>query len=671
MKKILLSFVLLLCGMTAAMAQEKKWDFSDVVPLGQRLYYKITDEANKIVYIVAGLEKPEGDLIIPATVINPDNSESYTVEGIGDRAFEACGYLTSVTFPTEATFTTIGVSTTMSFTFMECNSITSFVIPDNVTSIGGQAFRETGITSISIGTGVTMIPDDAFFWCHHLKKVVLPDNVTAIGEHAFSASGIKYVELGNAIADGLNPKAFGNGTGTYASSIDTIVINTVVPPTVDGSFDVTLANRCILYVPKDSKAAYKAADGWKDFRYILEKGEELVLHKITVDGYAPVEGARFTIDGFEYSSTNFSFNCAHDENFTVQVMIDNKAYGIQQVLFGSEDVTAQFDAEHKATLKAAADATLKFTYVQLVHPYDFTEAVPSGQTLYFKIIDALNHKVAVCNQSGGRSTSGFVTPGYDAATTPPSGNVVIPPTITHDEIEYAIEELDTLAFKSSYITSLTLHDGIKAIRASAVLDTYCGSGTKLTIPAQCKIIEYGAFRDCRYNAVNTGGAEIIQQYAFLFCPLTEIVTTSALKEFGADVCKNSALKTVELGENVEFVHTAAFSECYNLETVTVHAATPPYVGYSKTEPATGWRYFDASGKKLIVPWSSDHSVIEAYKNAEAWKLFGTIVEEDHTATALEETSIEPRAKSQKLIRNGQLFILRDGKTYTAEGAEVR
>jgi hypothetical protein len=39
--------------------------------------------------------------------------------------------------------------------------------------------------------------------------------------------------------------------------------------------------------------------------------------------------------------------------------------------------------------------------------------------------------------------------------------------------------------------------------------------------------------------------------------------------------------------------------------------------------------------------------------------------------ALEEVSQEPKAKSQKLIRDGQLYILRDGKTYNAQGAEIK
>ena len=39
--------------------------------------------------------------------------------------------------------------------------------------------------------------------------------------------------------------------------------------------------------------------------------------------------------------------------------------------------------------------------------------------------------------------------------------------------------------------------------------------------------------------------------------------------------------------------------------------------------------------------------------------------------ALDEICQEPTAKSQKLIKDGQFFILRDGKTFNAQGAEVK
>ena len=40
-------------------------------------------------------------------------------------------------------------------------------------------------------------------------------------------------------------------------------------------------------------------------------------------------------------------------------------------------------------------------------------------------------------------------------------------------------------------------------------------------------------------------------------------------------------------------------------------------------------------------------------------------------TAIDEISQETKAKSQKLIENGQLLIIRDGKTYNAQGALVK
>ena len=40
-------------------------------------------------------------------------------------------------------------------------------------------------------------------------------------------------------------------------------------------------------------------------------------------------------------------------------------------------------------------------------------------------------------------------------------------------------------------------------------------------------------------------------------------------------------------------------------------------------------------------------------------------------TAIDEISQETKAKSQKLIENGQLLIIRDGKTYNAHGALVK
>ena len=69
--------------------------------------------------------------------------------------------------------------------FKAKRTITSFVIPDNVTQIGSQAFMGcTALTDIDLGN-VQDISTKAFEGCTALTEVVIPPAVTNIGEHAF------------------------------------------------------------------------------------------------------------------------------------------------------------------------------------------------------------------------------------------------------------------------------------------------------------------------------------------------------------------------------------------------------------------------------------------------------------------------------------------------------
>ncbi len=137
-----------------------------------------------------------------------------------------------------------------------------------------------------------------------------------------------------------------------------------------------------------------------------------------------------------------------------------------------------------------------------------------------------------------------------------------------------------------------------------------------------------------------------------------------------NICKSSALTKVGLGENVEFVSSHAFSNCPNLATVTCLATTPPVVKYQPDgDEANSWEGFNPASATLYVPKSEGHTVLEAYKAANCWKLFGTIAEIPDTPTALDNT--EAAAKAVKRIVNGQLLILRGDKTYTVTGQEVK
>ena len=132
---------------------------------------------------------------------------SYTIdEGarfLHSGAFEYCS-LTSITIPDNVI--SIGGQA-----FHNCTLLTSITIPDSVTSIGGSAFENCkSLTSVTIGNGVTSIGDSAFSYCRLLTSITIPDSVTSIGQCAFyNCSSLTSVTIGNGVTS-IGGSAFEN-----------------------------------------------------------------------------------------------------------------------------------------------------------------------------------------------------------------------------------------------------------------------------------------------------------------------------------------------------------------------------------------------------------------------------------------------------------------------------
>ena len=121
---------------------------------------------------------------------------------------------------------------------------------------------------------------------------------------------------------------------------------------------------------------------------------------------------------------------------------------------------------------------------------------------------------------------------------------------------------------------------------------------------------------------------------------------------------NTEIHHVIIAANVTEIGEKAFQSCIAFESVTCNATTPPTLG------ETVFNGVNVSAIPLYVPEGS----VSAYKAAEQWQDFNIV---DPAPTAIGETNANANAKAVKILRDGQLYIIRDGKTYNILGNAVK
>ena len=127
-----------------------------------------------------------------------------SVTNIGKGAFSGCSSLSSVTIPNSVT--SIGESV-----FSNCSSLTAVEIPNSITSIGYSAFAGcSSLTAVEIPNSVTSIGWYAFYECTGLTSVTIPNSVTSIGHYAFTGcSSLISVTIPNSVTSIANYAFFG------------------------------------------------------------------------------------------------------------------------------------------------------------------------------------------------------------------------------------------------------------------------------------------------------------------------------------------------------------------------------------------------------------------------------------------------------------------------------
>ena len=132
---------------------------------------------------------------------------------LGNYVFYDCSGLTSLTIPS-------GVTSIGDSAFRGCSGLTSLTIPSRVTSIGNCAFSGcSGLTSLTIPSGVTSIGWCAFEGCSGLTSLTIPSGVTSIGEMAFyGCSGLTSLTIPSGVTS-IGEMAFYGCSGLTSLTI--------------------------------------------------------------------------------------------------------------------------------------------------------------------------------------------------------------------------------------------------------------------------------------------------------------------------------------------------------------------------------------------------------------------------------------------------------------------
>jgi hypothetical protein len=232
------------------------------------------------------------------------------------------------------------------------------------------------------------------------------------------------------------------------------------------------------------------------------------------------------------------------------------------------------------------------------------------------------------------------------------------------------------AFKNCYkLENLALPSQLEYIPYMAIAE--CVKLQSITIPATVTEIEDRAFENCRsiksiifegtapkqgpahYAAASGSSLWRIGSWAFYNChQLQDLTIPEGVTEIGDAAFYGCAyLEDMVLPSTIQEIGDNGFALCAKLKKIHVKAATPPTI-QAKT-------FFDVNRQ---IPVYVPDDAVEAYKDDPYWQEFD--IQGESKAPSAVDNIPSAVTNTQKIMRNGQLIILRDGVEYNVVGQEM-
>lgn len=209
--------------------------------------------------------------------------------------------------------------------------------------------------------------------------------------------------------------------------------------------------------------------------------------------------------------------------------------------------------------------------------YDFSAVAPSGQTLYYKIIDSVNHYVMLTypndeqNIDVWSSTVGM----FWAPATTPSGALVLPDTVTNGGITYIVRAVGGFAFSRCPIWSVIMPNTIDSLGQGAFLN--CQYLTTVTWSNTLRHIGNGALCGCFLgDVVLPSSVRVIEADAMKSSHITSITLNDSIQKLGVNCLSENPFTSLFIPASVSDCSNPCWGWSSNLSSIIVDPNNPYY-----------------------------------------------------------------------------------------------
>ena len=164
-----------------------------------------------------------------------------------------------------------------------------------------------------------------------------------------------------------------------------------------------------------------------------------------------------------------------------------------------------------------------------------------------------------------------------------SGDIVIPESVTYEEVTYSVTSIGREAFYSCRgLTSVTIPNSVTSIGGSAF--SGCSGLTSITIPNSVTSIDGYAFYECSglTSVTIPNSVTSIGSSAFANCSgLTSITIPNSVTSIGVGTFSNcSGLTSITIPNSVTSIGYRAFDGCSGLTSITIPNSVTSITGYA-------------------------------------------------------------------------------------------